>query len=161
MPIATRRRTKVRGVQFTAMVVGQYMDKLMGIQHHTRFPECTVFWANKVRQHPVWGANTRLQNSKNAHLEENVSIRPVTVGEFDVFRKNLPPSHPRFVELEEDGLRISLTIVDTPCFGDNIDNRNVSVKSVSHVYHGPHVLSQVSGNCRLSWAPVSSRMVPH
>lgn len=25
-------------------------------------------------------------------------------------------------ELEEDGVRISLTIVDTPGFGDNIDN---------------------------------------
>jgi cell division control protein 11 len=59
----------------------------------------------------------------------------VTVGEFDVFRKNLPLSHP-FVELEEDGLRISLTVVDTPGFGDNIDNRNASVKSVSRVCHG-------------------------
>ena len=26
------------------------------------------------------------------------------------------------VELEEDGVRIALTIVDTPGFGDNIDN---------------------------------------
>jgi cell division control protein 11 len=25
-------------------------------------------------------------------------------------------------ELEEDGVRIALTIVDTPGFGDNIDN---------------------------------------
>ena len=28
----------------------------------------------------------------------------------------------RDVELEEDGVRIALTIVDTPGFGDNIDN---------------------------------------
>lgn len=27
-----------------------------------------------------------------------------------------------FVELDEDGVRIALTIVDTPGFGDNIDN---------------------------------------
>ncbi len=27
-----------------------------------------------------------------------------------------------FAELEEDGVRISLTIVDTPGFGDQIDN---------------------------------------
>jgi cell division control protein 11 len=27
-----------------------------------------------------------------------------------------------FLELEEDGVRIALTIVDTPGFGDNIDN---------------------------------------
>ena len=28
----------------------------------------------------------------------------------------------QFVELDEDGVRIALTIVDTPGFGDNIDN---------------------------------------
>ena len=28
------------------------------------------------------------------------------------------------VELEEDGVRIALTIVDTPGFGDNIDNES-------------------------------------
>ncbi|KAH9486738.1 Septin-like protein spn3 [Psilocybe cubensis] len=39
-----------------------------------------------------------------AHVEEGIRIKPVTV------------------ELEEDGVRISLTIVDTPGFGDNIDN---------------------------------------
>lgn len=27
-----------------------------------------------------------------------------------------------YVELEEDGVRISLTVVDTPGFGDGIDN---------------------------------------
>lgn len=43
-------------------------------------------------------------NPDTAHLEEGIRIRPVTV------------------ELEEDGVRISLTIVDTPGFGDNIDN---------------------------------------
>lgn len=39
-----------------------------------------------------------------AHVEEGIKIKPV------------------IVELEEDGVRISLTIVDTPGFGDNIDN---------------------------------------
>lgn len=54
-------------------------------------------------------------DSENAHLDENVSIRPVTV------------------ELEEDGLRISLTVVDTPGFGDNIDNRNVFQEIVDYL----------------------------
>lgn len=40
----------------------------------------------------------------NAHMEDGVRIKPVTV------------------ELEEEGTRISLTIVDTPGFGDQIDN---------------------------------------
>lgn len=40
----------------------------------------------------------------SAHVEEGIRIKPVNV------------------ELEEDGVRIALTIVDTPGFGDNIDN---------------------------------------
>ncbi|TDL28539.1 septin [Rickenella mellea] len=43
-------------------------------------------------------------NADTAHVEEGIRIKPVTV------------------ELEEDGVRIALTIVDTPGFGDNIDN---------------------------------------
>ncbi|GAA5926273.1 uncharacterized protein JCM15063_000234 [Sporobolomyces koalae] len=39
-----------------------------------------------------------------AHQQDMVKIKPVTV------------------ELEEDGMRISLTVVDTPGFGDGIDN---------------------------------------
>ncbi|GAA5921988.1 hypothetical protein JCM3775_003451 [Rhodotorula graminis] len=39
-----------------------------------------------------------------AHLEDGIKINPVNV------------------ELEEDGVRISLTVVDTPGFGDQIDN---------------------------------------
>ncbi|CAE6403848.1 unnamed protein product [Rhizoctonia solani] len=43
-------------------------------------------------------------NAESAHIEEGIRIKPVNV------------------ELEEDGVRIALTIVDTPGFGDNIDN---------------------------------------
>ncbi|KAJ5947418.1 hypothetical protein N7466_000433 [Penicillium verhagenii] len=45
-------------------------------------------------------------DAENAHLEEGVRIKPVTVE----------------LELDEEGTRISLTIVDTPGFGDQIDN---------------------------------------
>ncbi|KAJ5804211.1 uncharacterized protein N7518_000514 [Penicillium psychrosexuale] len=45
-------------------------------------------------------------DAANAHLEEGVRIKPVTVE----------------LELDEEGTRISLTIVDTPGFGDQIDN---------------------------------------
>ncbi|KAL1919614.1 uncharacterized protein VTP21DRAFT_1545 [Calcarisporiella thermophila] len=45
-----------------------------------------------------------LESPESAHVEEGIKIKPVTV------------------ELDEDGVRISLTIVDTPGFGDNIDN---------------------------------------
>ncbi|OKP09660.1 Septin -like protein spn3 [Penicillium subrubescens] len=45
-------------------------------------------------------------DAEHAHIEEGVRIKPVTVE----------------LELDEEGTRISLTIVDTPGFGDQIDN---------------------------------------
>ncbi|KAJ5353948.1 hypothetical protein N7541_006512 [Penicillium brevicompactum] len=45
-------------------------------------------------------------DAANAHLEEGVRIKPTTVE----------------LELDDEGTRISLTIVDTPGFGDQIDN---------------------------------------
>ena len=42
--------------------------------------------------------------ARSAHVEEPIRIKPVNV------------------ELEEDGVRIALTIVDTPGFGDGSDN---------------------------------------
>jgi cell division control protein 11 len=37
------------------------------------------------------------------------------------------------LELDEDGVRIALTIVDTPGFGDNIDNEFASVRPFLYV----------------------------
>ena len=37
-------------------------------------------------------------------------------------------------ELEEDGIRIALTVVDTPGFGDNIDNEHASVSRIRIYY---------------------------
>ncbi|OQD80401.1 hypothetical protein PENANT_c036G08816 [Penicillium antarcticum] len=53
-------------------------------------------------------------DAANAHIEEGVRIKPVTVE----------------LELDEEGTRISLTIVDTPGFGDQIDNE------ARHVHRG-------------------------
>ena len=64
-----------------------------------------------------------------AHQQDPVKIKPVTVGEPDLFgplgtKTCLILWLDRLLqtELEEDGMRISLTVVDTPGFGDNIDN---------------------------------------
>ena len=46
------------------------------------------------------------QAAANAHIERQIQIKPVNV------------------ELEEDGVRIALTVVDTPGFGDGIDNEH-------------------------------------
>jgi septin family protein len=54
-----------------------------------------------------------------------VKIKPITVGAyFSSSWSILPQLNIVFLELEldEEGTRISLTIVDTPGFGDQIDN---------------------------------------
>ncbi|KAL8670438.1 MAG: hypothetical protein Q9168_005019 [Polycauliona sp. 1 TL-2023] len=53
----------------------------------------------------------------NAHIEEGVRIKPVTVE----------------LELDEEGTRVSLTIVDTPGFGDQIDNEASFSEIVGHL----------------------------
>ncbi|KAF3480101.1 cell division control protein 12 [Arthroderma uncinatum] len=60
----------------------------------------------------------------SAHLEEGVRIKPVTVGmhistyagQDNILTEAIE------LELDEEGTRISLTIVDTPGFGDQINN---------------------------------------
>ncbi|KAI9280658.1 Septin-domain-containing protein [Sporodiniella umbellata] len=54
-------------------------------------------------------------DSENLHNEKGIDIRPVSV------------------EMEEDGVRISLTIVDTPGFGDNIDNESCFHEIVAYL----------------------------
>ena len=43
---------------------------------------------------------------------------------------NFSEAQPSLPELEEDGVRIALTIVDTPGFGDNIDNEFAYVSCI-------------------------------
>lgn len=64
-------------------------------------------------------------DAANAHLEEGVRIKPITVGALGRFRDQSQISVANTaaeLELDEEGTRISLTIVDTPGFGDQIDN---------------------------------------
>lgn len=63
-------------------------------------------------------------DAENAHLEEGVKIKPITVGQLTpLLVEQLNKYSSRLeLELDEEGTRISLTIVDTPGFGDQIDN---------------------------------------
>lgn len=89
-PHARNRKNIKKGVQFTMMVVGASGTG------RTTFIN-TLCNANVMEHKEV-------DDPANAHLEDEISIRPVTV------------------DLEEDGMRISLTIVDCPSFGDSINN---------------------------------------
>lgn len=68
-------------------------------------------------------------NPELAHQEEGITITSQTVGTpfhlpCTCFELN---QILHSLELEEDGVRISLTVVDTPGFGDQIDNEFTSV----------------------------------
>lgn len=73
---------------------------------------------------------------ETAHIEQGIKIKPVTVGRLlsSVSEQRCPD--PVTLELEEDGIRIALTIVDTPGFGDNIDNEYSCVQTCSSA--GPY-----------------------
>ncbi|KAF8893436.1 septin [Infundibulicybe gibba] len=101
MPITGRRRNKVKGIQFTLMVVGT--------SGTGRTTFVNTLCESAVLEHKAYEA------PENAHLEENIKIKPATV------------------DLEEDGLRIALTVVDTPGFGDNISNEDSFQQIVTYL----------------------------
>ncbi|CAA7261790.1 unnamed protein product [Cyclocybe aegerita] len=92
MPISGRRRNKVKGVQFTIMVVGA--------SGTGRTTFVNTLCEADVLQHK------EIESPESVHLEQGIKIKPANV------------------ELEEDGIRIALTVVDTPGFGDSIDNEH-------------------------------------
>jgi cell division control protein 11 len=88
---AIRRKKNVKkGIQFCLMVCGA--------SGTGRTTFVNTLCGKRVLEHKD------ADDADNAHVEEGVRIKPVTV------------------ELDEEGTRISLTIVDTPGFGDQIDN---------------------------------------
>lgn len=138
-----RRRNRVKGVQFTLMVVGA--SCLLRTFFSLLFEPCFIgasgtgrtTFVNTLCEADVL-SHKEFDAPENAHVEEGIQIKPASVGGF------LPIILLRFapglfclpgcvltyyfaLELEEDGVRIALTIVDTPGFGDNIDNDHAYV----------------------------------
>ncbi|KAH7418924.1 Septin-domain-containing protein [Cadophora sp. MPI-SDFR-AT-0126] len=96
-----RKKTAKKGVQFCLMVCGgsgtgktTFVNTLCG---------------RKILE------SKDCDDASNAHLEEGVSINPVTV------------------EMEEEGTRIALTVVNTPGFGDQINNEAGFGEIISYI----------------------------
>merc|ERR1712000_654778 len=87
-----RKKNVKKGIQFCLMVCGA--------SGTGRTTFVNTLCGKKVL------AGKDADDATNAHLEDGVKIKPITVE----------------LELDEEGTRISLTIVDTPGFGDQIDN---------------------------------------
>ncbi|CZS94364.1 probable CDC11-septin [Rhynchosporium agropyri] len=87
-----RKKTAKKGVQFCLMVCGGSGTG------KTTF--VNTLCGQKVLE------SKDCDDASNAHLEAGVSINPITVE----------------LEMEEEGTRIALTVVNTPGFGDQINN---------------------------------------
>ncbi|KAG9257771.1 putative septin AspA [Emericellopsis atlantica] len=87
-----RKKNVKKGIQFCLMVCGA--------SGTGRTTFVNTLCGKDVLQHK------ESDDASNAHTEDGVKIKPITVE----------------LELDEEGTRISLTIVDTPGFGDQIDN---------------------------------------
>ncbi|KAK9460902.1 Septin-domain-containing protein [Lipomyces oligophaga] len=89
-----RKKNVKKGIQFCIMVAG-----ISGTGR-------TTFLNTLCGQEVLTSAAAASFDPKEAHIDKGITIHPITV------------------DLEEDGARISLTIVDTPGFGDNINNES-------------------------------------
>ncbi|OJJ99892.1 hypothetical protein ASPACDRAFT_43526 [Aspergillus aculeatus ATCC 16872] len=91
-PKLRRKKNVKKGIQFCLMVCGA--------SGTGRTTFVNTLCGKKVLE------GKDADDAANAHIEEGVRIKPVTVE----------------LELDDEGTRISLTVVDTPGFGDQIDN---------------------------------------
>lgn len=117
---ARGRKQAKKGVQLTIMVVGSSGTG------RTTFVNTLVeqpLLAHRAHQllsdpeNPRSEVDPELarQAAADVHVERQIQIKPVNV------------------ELDEDGVRIALTVVDTPGFGDGIDNEHCFQEISSHL----------------------------
>ncbi|KAK5682225.1 Cell division control protein 11 [Elasticomyces elasticus] len=88
-----KKKNVKKGIQFCLMVCGA-----SGTGRTT--------FVNTLCNRSVLSPHPNLDDPSVAHLEEGIKIKPQTIE----------------LELDEEGTRVSLTVVDTPGFGDNVDN---------------------------------------
>ncbi|ORY35576.1 Septin-domain-containing protein [Naematelia encephala] len=103
------RKQAKKGVQLTVMVVGAsgtgrttFVNTLVDQPLLTHRSQSLL--TDPSNLHSPLDISLVRQAAQTAHEEQPINIKPINV------------------ELEEDGVRIALTIVDTPGFGDGIDN---------------------------------------
>merc|ERR1712000_731936 len=98
-----RKKNVKKGIQFCLMVCGA--------SGTGRTTFVNTLCGKSVLQHKD------TDDAADAHIEDGVKIKPITIE----------------LELDEEGTRISLTIVDTPGFGDQIDNDASSSEIVGYL----------------------------
>ncbi|KAJ8101846.1 Septin-domain-containing protein [Lipomyces tetrasporus] len=99
-----RKKNVKKGIQLCIMVAG--------ISGTGRTTFVNTLCGRKVLE----SAAEETYDPKQAHLDNGINIRPITV-----------------VDLDEEGTRLSLTIADTPGFGDNVNNEDCFAEIIGYL----------------------------
>ncbi|KAK9245262.1 Septin-domain-containing protein [Lipomyces tetrasporus] len=98
-----RKKNVKKGIQLCIMVAG--------ISGTGRTTFVNTLCGRKVLE----SAAEETYDPKQAHLDNGINIRPITV------------------DLDEEGTRLSLTIADTPGFGDNVNNEDCFAEIIGYL----------------------------
>lgn len=153
-PTRARKQAK-KGVQLTLMVVGQSpcpsSYTTHSLTHYTGASGTgrTTFVNTLVESFLLEHSTAALlSNPEDPHSALDISLVKQAAAQANVEQPiRIKPTN---IELEEEGVRISLTVVDTPGFGDGIDNEYWWVASFASWHSCWLMEGQLPRNLKLS-----------
>ena len=133
LPNQVHRKSVRKGFQFTAMVVGKFPSQAC---RHVRKSVVTLILLIPQGESGLGKStlintlfNTKLYQPKeplppSAERPKTVAIESISAGSFSVrvTRLNTQRLNCDTTDIEENGVRLRLTVVDTPGFGDFVNN---------------------------------------
>lgn len=140
LPNQVHRKSVRKGFQFTAMVVGMcrvaYVDRVAAENAFSTSSQANLAWASRLSSTPFLTPLCTLPRSLSRLVLTDLrrllsrALAPVRYTRFfaALFRclSTLFPA-----DIEENGVRLRLTVVDTPGFGDFVNNNDRYVTTFS------------------------------
>ena len=132
LPNQVHRKSIRKGFQFTCMVVGTFLAALFSLfaDHPTFSHQVNPVWASPRSSTPSSTPRSTPPNPLPSHPQRPPRPSPSRASAQVWFPRalfsSLPLSHhtraPPRLDIEENGVRLRLTVVDTPGFGDYVNN---------------------------------------